>query len=170
MIDTVRVILFLDCNLHCQYCCNNVPKYRSQFQEKSITEIDFDKYKNVCITGGGEPFLRKGQLYFALANIPAGKPIYLYTNGMLITDNDVELLKRFNIKGITIGLHLLLQPGHFNRKLPKSFPVRYRCLITKRNEFLAYWPLILNEANLRGAALNDCGMPNEDWILLKETL
>lgn len=167
MIDTVRIILFLDCNLHCRYCCNNIPKYRSQFQEKRIEEIDFDKYQNVAITGG-EPFLHKDRLYFALSSVPAGKPVYLYTNGMLITDNDIELLKRFNVKGITIGLHLLLQPGHVNRKLPMSFPIRYRCLVEKRNDFLTYWPRLLNEDNLRGGALNECDMPNEDWILLKD--
>jgi molybdenum cofactor biosynthesis enzyme MoaA len=57
-IDTIRLILTLDCNLKCSYCCNKLESVYSRFVKKSIDEIDFSRYRNVCLTGG-EPFLYK---------------------------------------------------------------------------------------------------------------
>lgn len=167
LIDTVRIILFLDCNLLCPYCCNQIPEYRSRFQERVIDEIDFGKYRNVVITGG-EPFLHKGWLYSTLAAVPVGKAIYMNTNGILINDEDVEWLRRFNVKGVTIGLHFLMQPAKLNPRLPMFIPVRYRCWEKTVPAFLEMWPGVLDKDNLRGFEMNKCDMPNEDWVLLKE--
>ena len=87
MIDTVRIIISLDCNLSCSYCCNEIPEVRNRFARKALDEINFSGYQNVVITGG-EPFYRKDVLFRVLRRIPPEKTIYMNTNGMLITDND----------------------------------------------------------------------------------
>ena len=167
MIDTVRIIISLDCNLSCSYCCNEIPEVRNRFARKALDEINFSGYQNVVITGG-EPFYRKDVLFRVLRRIPPEKTIYMNTNGMLITDNDIELLRQYSIKGITIGLHAIMQPKQLNPRLEMFFPVRYNVDIEYRDWFLKLWPGILTEENLRGYELNKCDMPNEDWILLDE--
>lgn len=67
--DTLRLILFLKCNLACSYCCNEIESVNLQFVKKKFTEIDFSGYANVCVTGG-EPFLEKVLLYKTLDAIP----------------------------------------------------------------------------------------------------
>jgi molybdenum cofactor biosynthesis enzyme MoaA len=77
MINTVRIILFLKCNMRCSYCCNKKEKFNSQFQEKEFCEIDFSLYKNICLTGG-EPFLYKNKLFSVLKKVPLDKNVYIY--------------------------------------------------------------------------------------------
>lgn len=94
MIDTIRIIMFLECNMNCSYCCNKNEEFNSQFNRKSFSEIDFSLYKNICITGG-EPFLHKGKLFSILNKIPLDKNIYIYTNGTLIDDSDISRLLKY---------------------------------------------------------------------------
>jgi molybdenum cofactor biosynthesis enzyme MoaA len=75
IIDTLRLILFLECNLKCTYCCNRQEQFNSLFREKKISEINFNFYKNICITGG-EPFLYKNIFYKILNLLPEDKDIY----------------------------------------------------------------------------------------------
>ena len=77
--DTIRLILFLDCNLSCAYCCNEQEQFSSQFIKKDFNDIDFSKYENVCITGG-EPFLYPESIWYVINKIPKEKTIYIYTN------------------------------------------------------------------------------------------
>lgn len=166
MKDTLRLILFLECNMSCSYCCNNIKKIRSRFVEKSFSEIDLNKYSNVCITGG-EPFLDKRLLYIVLNSIPEFKNVYIYTNGLLINWEDVHLLRKLgNIKGINIGLHTTQQLKKIIH-LEKYLPVRFMMQNTKRTQFLKTYPERLNKNNIHPWELNQCEMPNEDWILLE---
>ncbi len=165
--DTLRLIITLECNLSCPYCCNNIPEFKNQFVKKSFNEIDFSKYKNVCITGG-EPFTNKMLLYKMLFRIPYTKNIYIYSNGLLINDVDIFVLnKTFNLKAINIGLHYSSQINSIQPDIENKFNVRFRIEDKKVYEFLDASPR-LRRANVKGYKLNDCNMPNEDWILLND--
>lgn len=168
MVDTIRLILFLDCNLACPYCCNRQEQFYSKFQYKKFTDIDFSTYKNVCITGG-EPFLRKGVLFTFLSKIPKAKNIYLYTNGMLITNSDIVRLCQFkNIRGLNIGLHSEYQIDLVNPLIDHLFSVRYTVEKSLVSNLLKRCRNRLTLLNLKGWTMNDCSMPNEDWVLLHQ--
>lgn len=168
MVDTIRLLLFLDCNLDCPYCCNKQEQFNSQFQLKRFDEIDFSKYKNVCITGG-EPFLKKDILYNTLAKIPVRKNIYLYTNGMMVTNKDiVKLYHQKNIKGINVGIHTDYQFNWINPLMDTLLPVRYTAELSLVPQLKKQYPDRFNRQNLKGWTLNDCNMSNEDWVLLRD--
>jgi hypothetical protein len=175
--DTVRLILFLDCNLSCSYCCNEQSQFSSQFQEKYLNEIDWDKYKNICISGG-EPFLRKDALYKTINHLfGMRKDLYIYTNGLLIDLFDMEHLKELNpidfecgpyLKCLNIGIHHPSQLKAIHPELEKKLPVRWMCQDLYVDDLMKLYPDRVNKYNLKGWKLNDCNMSNEDWILLKD--
>ena len=128
-------------------------------------EIDFDLYENVCITGG-EPFLKKDVFYSVLDKIPAGKNIYVYTNGMLINWNDIAKLRSYKIKCFNVGLHTIGQLKGIYYGLERSLPVRFSAREEIYSKLLNLYPDRLNYDNFKSFVLNDCNMPNEEWILL----
>jgi len=182
--DTIRLLITLDCNLSCSYCCNKQQRVYSQFQKKTFSEIDFSKYQNVCITGG-EPFLKKDLLYQIIDDIPEGKNVYLYTNGVLITDEDVvrlrSLEKAGRIKGINIGFHegqneFLLE---LEKRHPTGhIPLRFLRLQFERKAWERYQRIeglswihdslyLKHPRSFKFLTLNDCDRPNEDWVQLQ---
>lgn len=173
MVDTIRLILFKECNMKCSYCCNEQDQFNSQFQEKSLAEINWHKYKNVCFTGG-EPFLHKDILYWALGWVEGYedffhdyKKKYIYTNGLLMDEVDVKLLNESPIDCVNIGLHTIDQLKRINPKVYQEMPVRFMVQDSKYEEFLKEYPTILNKDNTKQWKLNECNMPNEDWVLLR---
>lgn len=167
MIDTLRLILFTQCNMSCSYCCNEQEQFNKLFVKKTFKEIDFNKYQNICITGG-EPFLDKRFFYVILNSISEFKKVYIYTNGLLIDWDDIFLLKKFdNIKGINIGLHTIPQLKRI-KPIEKYLPVRFCMNEEMKQSFLKVYKHRLNAGNIKTWKLNDCLRPNEDWVLLKE--
>lgn len=168
MKDTLRLILFLECNMHCSYCCNEIPDISKQFVKKQFRDINFNQYKNICITGG-EPFLNKDLLYEVIDKLPEGKNLYIYTNGTLIDDSDLFVLYRMTknneLKCLNIGLHLIQQLRNIIN-VEEYLPVRFMLQDIKKELFLAEYPDRLNEANIKTWTVNECTMPNEDWVLL----
>lgn len=168
MKDTLRLILFTECNMHCSYCCNEIPEVNTRFEKKKFRDIDFSKYENICITGG-EPFLKKDILYQVLDKLPDAVNKYIYTNGTLIDDVDMVALYglalRRNLKCINIGLHLIQQLRNIIN-IEEYLPVRFMLQDIKKELFLAEYPDRLNEANIKTWTVNECTMPNEDWVLL----
>lgn len=81
MIDTLRLAITWACNYRCSYCCNNAPlNYRDRFRPVRLHEIDWSRYKTVCITGG-EPFLVNLISIARLrAIIPQGIQVVIYSN------------------------------------------------------------------------------------------
>lgn len=183
MIDTLRLILFTACNMHCPYCCNEIESVSKQFKKMKLADIDFSKYKNICLTGG-EPFLDHKLLYGLLwAWIPTDKNVYIYTNGTKMLTEDMSAIKFLNrykdiVKGINIGVHTSDQL----RVVPLVESVVTGLVRFKINEKL--FPQIMKPRKY-GWRLNperqkqlefkvelfrvkdDCPMPNEDWVLLK---
>lgn len=166
--DTLRLILFLKCNLSCSYCCNEIESVNRQFVQKEFSEIDFMPYENVCITGG-EPFMDKQLLYNVLLRIPRNKNIFIYTNGMYFTEADIAELPFIvpNLKCINVGLHTDRQIAKVHPLLEKHLPVRWMIQDSKIEEFVRASNGRLVGANIKGWKLNDCQMENEDWVLLK---
>lgn len=168
MKDTLRLILFLECNMHCSYCCNEIPEVSKKFVKKKFRDIDFTQYVNICITGG-EPFLKKDILYQVLDKLPADKNKFIYTNGTLIDDIDLVALfgvvRRRNLKCINIGLHLIQQLKSIIN-VEEYLPVRFMLQDIKKELYMAEYPNRLNESNIKTWKVNDCEMPNEDWVLL----
>lgn len=165
MIDTIRIILFLDCNMHCSYCCNEQKQFSRQFKKMKFEQIDFNKYKNVCITGG-EPFLNKQLLYEVLEKIPHDKNIFIYTNGTKISDYDIWHLKRItNLKCINIGLHT---PKQLGKIYPIENDLTVRFMIPKKlsRMIISEYRERLRRCWIKVFEINDCNMPNEDWVLL----
>ena len=184
MKDTLRLILFLECNMSCSYCCNDNEINSKQFVQKSFEEIDFTQYKNVCLTGG-EPFLNRDMLYSSLLRIPSDKNVYIYTNGTKMLTKDASTIDFINswrndfIKGINIGVHTLDQL----RAVPLVESVIGKIIRFKINKFL--FPTIMKKKYF-GWRMNqeqqiyhgfkvepfivkdNCSMPNEDWVLLKK--
>jgi molybdenum cofactor biosynthesis enzyme MoaA len=168
MKDTVRIIMFLGCNFKCEYCCNEKSKFNEQFEEKSFAEIDFNNYKTVCLTGG-EPFFHKDWLYSILGKIPPEKPIFLYTNGVLIDLEDIlRIAGNYNIQGINIGLHGVNQPKFILPELDSVFSVRYQAQDINREKLLSMYPDRITEKNSKFWKMYDCFRSNEDWILLTD--
>ncbi len=161
--------MFLECNMNCSYCCNKNEKFNSQFNKKSFSEIDFSLYENICITGG-EPFLDKEKLFSLLEKIPLHKNVYIYTNGTLINDSDITLLSKYkNLKCLNIGIHTLQQLDSVNEDIEKKLPVRFMARDIHCERLLKKYPQRLNTNNLKSWSMDKCDMPNEEWVLLKNT-
>lgn len=166
MIDTLRLILFKECNLRCYYCCNEQTQFNSKFVEKSFDEIDFALYKNVCLTGG-EPFLNKILLYSVMDKIPNELNIYIYTNGIPINLSDIDKLKTYsNLKCLNVGLHFYNQCAYINPQLEKHLPIRWMIQDIKIKGMMEYFPHRFKYGKIKLWKLNDCFMPNEDWVIL----
>ena len=166
-IDTVRILLFKDCNLKCSYCCNNQEQFNSQFTSKYFSKIDFSKYDNVCVTGG-EPFLKPDDLFLYLSAIPKGKNIYIYTNGLLVTAKHLRILaSNPDIKGINVGIHSKEQLSKLPRELfdDGGIPKRFAMNEHIADELLRMVPEIATRT--KTWIMDECNMPNEDWILVK---
>ena len=170
MIDTIRLVLFLDCNMHCSYCCNKQEQFSSQFKRMKFEEIDFSKYKNVCISGG-EPFLNKFKiLYNVLNKIPQDKNIYIYTNGTKISAYDIWHLKQIkNLKCINIGIHTPKQLSKITT-IETELPVRFMIPTHLKAKVLKTYQARLMPCNIKIFKINECDMPNEDWVLLEDKL
>lgn len=166
MKDTIRLILFTQCNMRCSYCCNEQEQFNSQFHKMHFEEIDFSPYKNISITGG-EPFLWRNILYDVLNSFPSGKNIYLYTNGILINNNDITCLASYNnLKCINVGIHTLRQLKAVNPNLERALPVRFMVQDKFYDKLLNLYPERVNNNNLKAWKMNECNMPNEDWVQL----
>jgi molybdenum cofactor biosynthesis enzyme MoaA len=168
MIDTLRLILFLECNLRCSHCCNEQTQFNSQFKSVRFRYIQWGRYKKLCISGG-EPFLNKDLLYFTLQAAPPRLDIFLYTNGLLITDEDIDrLIKIPNLKCLNVGVHTLQQLKSINPNLEQRLPVRFMVQDINVGALLELYPTRVNLSNLRGWKMNECNMPNKEWLVLEK--
>lgn len=104
MKDTARIVLDWKCNLHCSYCCNNIPRFREQFRTVKLGDIDFSKYSVVCITGG-EPLLEPTLILAVCERIPVSTTTVLYTNGTHLTCMMAATLAGWGVNALNIGVH-----------------------------------------------------------------
>ena len=125
----------LTCNLSCAYCYS--AKGRSKIEidsDKLQATLDFfidkerisDRHLVIFISGGGEPLLSWEKLLFAIeysrkrANEQGFElDIYLMTNGTLLCDNIIDLLKDWEVN-VGVSFEILpevqnSQRGHFKK-------------------------------------------------------
>lgn len=78
--DTARLIITMECERNCGYCCNNYKHIIGQAKTiRTLREIQY--YKYVCVTGG-EPMLRPSRTKRILKKLHELNPtvkIFLYT-------------------------------------------------------------------------------------------
>jgi len=167
MKDTLRLLITLKCNFNCEYCCNEQEEFNSQFCYKNFSEIDLNQYRTICITGG-EPFINRDLLYGILDEIPLNKRVYIYTNGTLIEKADVFKLSTYdNLRGLSIGVHSSNQLYNINRDVYEILDCRFMIRDTMYDQIKIEHIDRLKGQAIKLWSMNDCNMPNEDWIVLK---
>lgn len=165
-VDTIRLVVDWKCNLKCSYCCNERPDIQAQFTAKELSEIDFSRYNNVCISGG-EPLMFKDRI-FNICSMLDKQFVILYSNGLFMTEQTAKELDAAGVNAINVGLHY---PKSFDKiiqnvlestkdtKLSVRFHVweKYRDLDleNKFNAIVKYW------------VMDECDRINEDRVVLK---
>lgn len=106
----MRLLVSLDCNFKCAYCCNQLPSIRAKIEPIDIEDLlcKLPKYASLNLTGG-EPLLptnlSKTLMLARVANI-IQKPVYLYTNFSLIDPSNEDQRALFDlVQGVNIGIH-----------------------------------------------------------------
>lgn len=157
MIDTARIIITTKCNLNCEYCCNNIPEVNRYFKNTKLEDINFDAYKNICITGG-EPMLSIDRIFKVLDKSNC-KNVYLYTNGLLLNRYAAKILTLKGVTAFNIGIHDINNIPDLHIEL-KGFNVRF--LLDEKYSYLILPPSV----QVKFYKMNECFMVNEDWYLL----
>lgn len=137
-----RIKVTLGCNLKCSYCINKSEEYKKKWRYgKSIYDFGLDEYeyRSIVISGGepltlGFPVLRKrlGEIKILARNMP---PIYLQTNGMLLSKEFVKEIDNY-IDGIGISVHNWDTFFHLKTRfmdISKIKPIRLYVENTKEN-------------------------------------
>lgn len=167
MKKSLRLLITLKCNLTCTYCCNNLFEVSSKFQYKMLDDINFSEYNDICITGG-EPFLDRSLLWNVLDVIPKDKPVYIYTNGIELIQLDLIVFtsRHTHVRALNIGLHDVDQLEKVDGWVGDYFPARFMFQDVLENEMFERYPDRLNKNNTKIWVLNQCEVPNEDWVVL----
>jgi Molybdenum cofactor biosynthesis enzyme len=159
---SLRLIITEECNFNCSYCCNRLPDVRSKFVTMDFSEIEFDKYDSICITGG-EPLMIEAGLGIVLGAIKRQfhGHLYLYTNGDLVTPRSAFLLRYFD--GISVGVHDESRRTQIDYLL--TFPhTRFLIEDTK----VSRWEGIIPPDRIKPWRRNECDITDrEDWVMLK---
>lgn len=103
MKNTLRVLVGWGCNLHCAYCCNRQERFRSQFKTIPFSDIEWQRYPVVCISGG-EPLLFPERVEKA-CRAAVGKLIVLYTNGTGLTQLMAQAWRKWGVRAVNVGVH-----------------------------------------------------------------
>lgn len=104
--NDLKIVVGWQCNLNCDYCCNKQPEMLESFEPITVSEIAASSHDSYQVTGG-EPLTKQNHkaLFVTLHHIPKGKPIYLYTNGLLLDMHVAKCLKLFGVTAINLGVH-----------------------------------------------------------------
>lgn len=169
--DTARILIDWECNLSCSYCCNEQERFRRDILPVfSLDEINFNKYKFFCLSGG-EPLLFPEKIQMVLNRIPNNKFIILYTNGILFTKKFIQQNDFTRINALNVGLH---NPKSFKKIIEQAIETvnfsgldislrfhlndRYKLLKLEETfpfEVFKYW------------IMDDCERNNEDRFVLR---
>ena len=132
------------CNLNCRYCINKSKEYVSKWIFiNSIDEIDFSRFRSIIISGGEPTMLSENFLLYTLECIrkkaALETPIYLQTNGILLTKDFVKKADML-IDGIGLSIHdfdmfLHLLPRYLDINRIKPIRLYIQTLI-KNNNFV----------------------------------
>jgi uncharacterized protein len=121
----VELVITEECNLGCKYC------YMNNVKSSNMTKETFDKFldtidkvmkkydcENYHVSFfGGEPLVNWNLLEYAIPKLSKDRNLTsqtLITNGLLLTDNIMEFLKKYNV-GVSLSFDGLW--NEFNRPL-----------------------------------------------------
>jgi uncharacterized Fe-S cluster-containing radical SAM superfamily protein len=166
MIDTLRVLVSWKCNLHCSYCCNDIPEFRKDIKEVRFEDIDWEKYKNVCISGGEPLMFLDLTRRVALAASRSFK--ILYTNGILLDKGTARQLGWWGINAVNVGLHYpesydILIHRVLEATAGNPYLVRFHLNEMAAGRTADIWPGV----EFRYWRMNDCARDNEERIVLR---
>ena len=171
---TLRLLLTLECNLSCEYCCNKLLTVKKRFQEKTLEEcltaVKNGEYHTVCLTGG-EPLLHNDiqSLLIKFDQLrtehkSAILDLYLYTNGLLLNNiwREIPVLN-----GINVGIHYKHQMRDVFDAYPDilSEPTTLYVEDIYREEYLPNIPDKFIKLWKRNECFNN--IEKEDWVILK---
>ena len=133
-VDTIRLLIGMECNLNCIYCCNKLPEVKNRIREVKLNKIEWAHYDNVCISGG-EPLMYMNRINTIIYDIdrhPFATPrIFLYTNGILFNKTNIQFIKTWpNLTAINIGLH----PDRYKAKRLYVDTLDFICKMTRMLE------------------------------------
>jgi MoaA/NifB/PqqE/SkfB family radical SAM enzyme len=155
------------CNLKCSYCCNEQDRFRKQFRDVCLDDINWQQYDFFCISGG-EPLMFLEKLRAVINKIPQGKFIILYSNGTLMTPEIMEKLNEMGIHAMNVGLHY---PSSFNGIIKKVESAREQ---TNSKISIRYHAQDIHETSLVNQhpnlsfkywTMDDCDRENEDRVV-----
>lgn len=169
MKDTLRVIIDWECNLNCSYCCNNIPRFRQQFREVTLDELDFRNYKVICVTGG-EPLLHLPKLHKVLNRCVKSNFVVLYSNGLLLNPVTAKSLEAAGVNAINVGLHVSLSFESLIKRITAatsgtSLSVRFHAQDLYQQALVKTFPT----TQFRFWKMDECDRGNEDRVVLKNS-
>lgn len=165
MIDTLRILVGLKCNLACAYCCNKIPEVRAQFRQAALDDIDWSRYRTVCITGG-EPLLVPHRIYAIAQRVPGDAQIVLYTNGLLLDEAMAARLWGYRIDAINAGLHIESTFDAIIRKVSHAARGWDDKLRFHAQDCYTWLADLYPNVNFRFWKMNDCQRDNEDRVVM----
>lgn len=165
MIDTLRILVGWECNLRCPYCCNKIPEVRAQFREARLDDIDWSRYRTVCISGG-EPLLQPDRILAVAQRVPRDVLIVLYTNGLLLDEEMGTRLWSYRVGAINVGLHIEATFDVIIRRV--SWAARWwgDRLRFQARDCYTWLADLYPEVKFKFWKMNDCDRDNEDRVVL----
>lgn len=174
MMKSLRLLLTLDCNRACEYCCNKLPETQKRITLARLDDIDFRRYGDVCITGG-EPLLVADLLSDAVLRVPRGRRVFIYTNGTNLTAEWLNLFETWNVTGVNVGLHgrlvehLLDIDRIQGAVMFSNFTGQIRYSANQMYAQCLNWYAEIPPSGFKFWKVNDCNNPNEELVLLEES-
>ncbi len=101
------------CNLNCRHCYINLPVFDEEAAARELTAAEISRIADEavelgavwCLLSGGEPLLRRdfAEIYLALKR--KGLLLSVFTNGTAITDEHIELFRRYPPRDIEMTVY-----------------------------------------------------------------
>ncbi|MBV5308181.1 radical SAM/SPASM domain-containing protein [Chromatium okenii] len=181
------------CNLYCKHCYNSSGENHNK---DKMTVADWNKLVNdvtenggifQCIISGGEPLLLGNSLFEIIDKLHAsGTGFVLITNGLLVTNNIVKILRKYSFYWVQVSIDDVLDTAHdeFRGKIGSwkkavnaaylfsgaGLPLRIAHSVTPEN--LVRLPEMVDLSYKLGAASIVCGrvMPSGRAFLNEDVL
>ena len=142
------------CNNNCRHCYINLPPYNKEAKQR---ELSFTEIKGIvdqavslgavwCLMTGGEPLLREDFFEIYLYLKKKGLLVSLFTNGSLITDNHINLFRKYPFRDIEISVYGVTRKTYEQvTRIPGSFAdfIRGLNLLLKNNIKVKFKTMVL---------------------------
>lgn len=168
MKDTLRVLVGWDCNLACSYCCNKLPEVRAGITPAKLEDLDFGKYKVVCISGG-EPLLDIEAVQ-RVCEHSRQCLVVLYTNGLLLDRATAHRISADGVDAVNVGLHnphTLVEDVKRILRATENTNLEVRFHVQECYARLAAYFDFSPRVDFKFWKMNDCARDNEDRVILE---